>query len=316
MNGQFVVAIQHLECLSRLAPGILLASGLRLTNDARRIDCLTRTEFRTSAGMLEVDYIAAAPLLAYTEIQDFAVPDGQTQILLLLDIVNNFLNELWLYIEHTAFYDRGYLMESRGVLHSHTQLSATYDHEGKRRLVKVTRKDLDQAKLSLRMARSEVVDDYSVRQDRLALGAHRTAANREIELASRFSLFVQYARQTQDSALRIAFICSALEVLFSTGTSELTHRVSERVAFLIGSDAPKRQALYGIVKRLYGVRSAFLHGDSIKKADQPNLTQMAREGDQLLRVVTVQINTNPLFQNAILEGKDALERFHTAQLFR
>ena len=316
MNGQFVVSIDHLECQGHLSHGIEIAPGLRITDDPRRVKCLGDDAFVLFAGQLEADCLTNSKFLFYTELIEFPSSDGPAQIALLLNVVNNFLSFLWLLKEHTAFFDRGYLFESNRNLHSNTLLCACYDSNGKRRPVKVSRSELDNAKLILRSYTKDIAPDYSIDQERTIYQGSETLAHKDIDLVGRFLAFVHLARQTIDPALRIAFACSALEVLFSTGTSELTHRVSERVAFLLGSNGPERLSIYNKVKRLYGIRSAFLHGDSIKKADQPSLRQRTREADVLLRDVAAKIAMDPVFAKAVRTGKDELELYHSQLLFR
>lgn len=316
MKGQFVVAIEHIECLGRLGSGFEIVPGLRMLDEAKRVVCLRNENFQSLAGLLETKALRDAKLLVCTDVQDFEIENAQTQIGLLLDIVNNFLNKLWLLTEHTAYYDRGYLLESNGQLSSNTQLAATYDWEGKRRLVKIPRATFESAKLIFRKFSGTIPKDYSFPKERLALGGNPTAAHRGVALPGRFMAFVQYARQARDPALRMAFACSALEVLFSTGTSELTHRVAERVAFLLGTDARQRQDIYSTIKRLYAIRSSFLHGDSIKKSEEGNLSERVRDADRLLRQVAVKLYSDEVFQKAVVDGKEELDNFHTKLLFK
>jgi hypothetical protein len=52
-----------------------------------------------------------------------------------------------------------------------------------------------------------------------------------------------------DVQVRIANYCSALESLFSNDTTELTHKLSERVSWFIGEDAANRISTFHRVKK-------------------------------------------------------------------
>lgn len=53
----------------------------------------------------------------------------------------------------------------------------------------------------------------------------------------------------------------ALESLLSSGSSEVSHQVSERAAFLLSEDPHRRRKFYDEVRRLYDIRSNIVHGN-------------------------------------------------------
>jgi hypothetical protein len=132
MKAQFVLAIECLESLGRLANGIEIIPGLRVINEPRRITCLRNPVFQEAVGGLELNSLQNAKLLVYTEFQEFTVSNPQKQISHLLDVVNGYLSTLWLLVEHTAYFDRGYLMQVEGGVHSNTQVTSFYDYKGER----------------------------------------------------------------------------------------------------------------------------------------------------------------------------------------
>ncbi len=56
-------------------------------------------------------------------------------------------------------------------------------------------------------------------------------------------------------------LVTVLEALLSTGTAEIAHQISERVAVLIGRSSTERLKIYHSVKKLYDLRSRITHGD-------------------------------------------------------
>ena len=60
-----------------------------------------------------------------------------------------------------------------------------------------------------------------------------------------------------------------LEALFLRGgSSEMTHKLSLRVAKLLAGGLDDRHRVYKEVKKLYGGRSAIVHGESADLSDQ------------------------------------------------
>lgn len=72
-------------------------------------------------------------------------------------------------------------------------------------------------------------------------------------------------------------LCMALEALLSTSRSEITHKLAERVAVLLGNDAKARDELYKRAKHLYRIRSDLVHGaaaESMKKKSRITLSSL------------------------------------------
>jgi Apea-like HEPN len=81
----------------------------------------------------------------------------------------------------------------------------------------------------------------------------------------RFRSAVSTARCAWSLDTRIALWVTALESLLSSGSSELTHRLSERAALCAATEEKERVAVYNLVKDAYRVRSAVVHGDKSPK---------------------------------------------------
>jgi hypothetical protein len=100
---------------------------------------------------------------------------------------------------------------------------------------------------------------------------------------SRAFYITQTARAQSDIALKVSNYCTALESLFATSSNELTHKLSERVAFFLEDDGPSRILTYNLMKKAYTVRSKVVHGDVIKNSFLEELKQVSQTCDELLR---------------------------------
>jgi hypothetical protein len=139
-------------------------------------------------------------------------------------------------------------------------------------------------------------------------------------------LFARFPDQAYTSLVTI------LESMLSTGTTEISHQLSERVAVLIGDSPNNRLDTYHKTKELYNLRSRITHGEvKIKKGpinwgstvisarmtivSIPTLTDMA----QCATAVLTRAIQSAEFMSAMHENSDArkkaLDEFFLTRLF-
>lgn len=85
---------------------------------------------------------------------------------------------------------------------------------------------------------------------------------REIVNSWNFALQEYYSACNVDTIEQgILSLITALEALFSPGSSELVYRVSLNTAMYLGDSPEKRKKLFDMVKNMYDLRSKMVHGD-------------------------------------------------------
>jgi len=314
MRGQFIVGIQHIKCSANLFNGISIYDDLRIINDPTKAKCLRDPNFKELAGMIEVGYLRKSDLLVITDERDFPEINPELLISRILDFVRNFLALFWVEKDNSAYFDRGYLVTPSRVS-SNTQTISYYNAEGGRADAIVSRRELETVKRLMRPQAQSVSDDFKIPEEDLIFKGEEGPAHRSISLPDRFMGFVHYSRLAKDLTLRIAMACSALEAVFSSTNTELSHRISERVAFLLADTPSKRKELYESVRTLYKIRSAFVHGDSISSRDTQDLGKHSRTADMILRQVAFLLHTPNKFAITAREGKEQLDKFHSSLLF-
>jgi hypothetical protein len=94
---------------------------------------------------------------------------------------------------------------------------------------------------------------------------------------------LETARMTADVALKIAHYVTCFEGLFSTDSSELVHKLSERIAWFLGATPQERLSLFRTVKEAYAVRSKVVHGDKLSNKQFAGLRNVSDTCDDLLR---------------------------------
>ena len=113
-----------------------------------------------------------------------------------------------------------------------------------------------------------------------AKGVHRV---------QRLMYFLSAARCSSDLGVKISLYMTCLEIMFSVEPTELSHRMSERVAFFLFSEPAERLDAYRRLKRAYNVRSKVIHGSVISEATQKELPDVASDIDGVLRKLLIKI---------------------------
>ncbi len=150
------------------------------------------------------------------------------------------------------------------------------------------------------------------KQDELQMTAFQREAGR-LNIAM---LFMQHARSSSDLGQKIANYCSYFEALLSTASAELTHQLSERVAFLLRLEPHARLDLFKKMKRAYAVRSKVVHGDVVSRKQLPDLKEIAQNCDQTARELLLWIISNGELQVLFNNGEnDALDDFMLKRVF-
>jgi len=105
---------------------------------------------------------------------------------------------------------------------------------------------------------------------------------KELNRISRAESFITIARSNSVIALKIYNYCTALECLLNTDANEITHKISERVALLLGDTINERIGIFKKMKDAYSIRSKSTHGKPINKTDD-ELIELSVFLDNMLR---------------------------------
>ncbi|NBA86073.1 hypothetical protein GVN16_09890 [Emticicia sp. CRIBPO] len=76
--------------------------------------------------------------------------------------------------------------------------------------------------------------------------------------------FLDLSRSQFDIFMRISILIVMFECIFTTDNSEVSHKVSERIAYFIGENKTDRIRVFDLVKLGYDVRSKVFHGGTPK----------------------------------------------------
>ena len=126
----------------------------------------------------------------------------------------------------------------------------------------------------------------------------------------RLLYFLTAARCADDLGVKVSLYMTCLEILFSTEATELTHRLSERVAFFAAGPA-ERLMIYKSLRRAYDIRSKVVHGSVMSAKKQEELPEMASEIDELLRQLILKLISNEASRRVFAMNDTDFEDYFT-----
>lgn len=132
---------------------------------------------------------------------------------------------------------------------------------------------------------------------------------------ARFYHFLDTSRRTPYEAIKIAHCCSALESLFSTDTVELSHRLSERVAFLFAKNGSDAETVYQFIKDCYAVRSSVTHGSPVPTKFSKGLEAQSENLQEHMRRLVFIITENKALLNTLNGSNEGIELYFRKLIF-
>ncbi|MCK2000840.1 HEPN domain-containing protein [[Brevibacterium] frigoritolerans] len=121
----------------------------------------------------------------------------------------------------------------------------------------------------------------------------------------RAEYFTLGARGSAIVPMKIVSYCNALECLFTTGKTEVNHKIAERVAIMLGTSKESKLHLFDLVKKAYTYRSSLVHGQYLKGTEE-NLLTISKELDDILRKLLV--GKHEIFSKSDAEMNDFFDQ--------
>ncbi len=84
-----------------------------------------------------------------------------------------------------------------------------------------------------------------------------------------------------------------LESLFTTDNQEITHKMSERIAFFLEENREKRRILFKRIKKIYKIRSNIVHGTDVSKIINDRSTELSEDLERIVQSVVKKVIINP-----------------------
>lgn len=233
--------------------------------------------------------------------------------------VDWFLEWLWLFRDHAAYLDCGFARAwdlfgnhvSKNYLGIHPSMA-----KGGASPESVFSAD------EVRSARElfqQMIDVSAPIEDHVLANDYSRAVVNSPEVPRVIRCFVEVksARVTNSIAHKISLYVTALETLFSTSSSELTYRLSERTACFLGDSAAERKEIFRFMKEAYMIRSAVVHGANLGKRARSleHLSNISDTCDNLIRRCLLKILSERRLIETFTSDNEVIDGFFTDLIF-
>lgn len=292
-NGIFIASIDNLTLDQDVPEYFELLPGIRVSNSQKIRRRLLTGELYIAIGSMEFEHLQRTPAFIY-----FEYPPVTMEVK--LDPTNYLVVKLiWLdWLFQTAWIIKDHAMRCEAAfLKTDTRPgSPRYD----RNFLAYRPLDSRQTDASVVFTHDDLVHWHDLHH-RIKTYFHQADSSemrffmeKDYSRSARALHYVRAARTSQNLAFRISHYCSALESLFSTTTSELSHRLSERVAFYLGEFGRNRREVYANVKKAYEVRSSLTHGGTLRPQKISELHDISQTCDSYLRQIFSSVFTSDM----------------------
>ncbi len=289
MDTKFICSIHGLEISSGQVN--LTRYGLQINNDSAFIEEFYIDEVKKIVGISQ--YENSIHLRNYLCNEFDAPPEfnGKQAVSYLLKTSKYLANALWLIKDNSARFQTGHLRNIKGIhlTVDSNVIDGFYSNcLGERDIIKFSHEELELA--------GKFFEFFYGLGYREKENTQFTRTHSNMNRVTRAYYFLDSARTDFDIGTKVSMYCSAFECLFSVATTELKHRLSETIAYFIGSNKDEKRRIYEQMKTIYDLRSSITHGSGINKKMTNNnaveLKKIVTNCDAILRSCFFKIATN------------------------
>ncbi len=281
---EFISTLRYLSISEPIDDWIELIPGINITNSKAEIAKIVDEDFRKAAGIIEYDHFINAENILYCEIsqEDFGKDlDSEQALFIWLSWLQMLISDLWFIRDNAVVCEAAFckMTNLSSVAWTRNSLfSSAYDSSG----LPFKPISLDINDLHTWDKKSSEIQTYLHRSKSTSFDSF-TSTN--FSRVARCMRFVRAATKEQHPAVKLSHYCSALESLFSTDNSGLSHKLSERVAVFLRDYGYNPVEVFDHFKVFYDIRSSVTHGSSIRPNKEKLLSSHSQQCDTYLRVI-------------------------------
>ncbi|MEK4533114.1 hypothetical protein [Solibacillus sp. FSL K6-1554] len=293
----FIAATYNLEISKVLNKGIQLnESPLRISN-SDSLQNIVDDFFEYAIGGMEFKQLKNGPYYYAKGVIDSIdnLHEGQYAHKLIdyyLVQVQIFNNILWLIKDHSINTEFGFLKvedTTNRTTHSNIRTTTFYNARGLKEKVIFNAEELLKAK--------ELNEKIFIREKQFKgfeLKPQITETIYSSKRIERSFYFLEVARSESFLPLRISNFVTVFETLLSTSSSEVTHKLRERLAWILGENIDERIHIFKLVGDVYSIRSNCVHGNTMPKRyrTEEKITDLCVEVEQLVRTLLLKMITD------------------------
>jgi Apea-like HEPN len=307
----YVTCFRKLKLTQQITGSLELLPGVNISNDPIEKARFLTPECARAVGAIEMTHLGEESNLIVGEfdLEDMKGMPPEPFLVVILAWLDMLLRNAWLIKDHAIECDAAFLRVeipsgiswTKNFLAVRPSLANGYTQN---------HIEMNNSELKKWTEMNDLVEMYLHDANSSSL---RFMMEKGYARSGRAMQFVVAARRAQDLAFKIANYCSALETLFTTESTELAHKLAERVAFFLADKGFNRRAVYTTVKLAYGIRSKLVHGDTLKPSQVNGLPALSVECDVFVRTILLAIFSSPGLQQVFDSQNDAIED-HFAKL--
>lgn len=263
---KFIACAYDLKIEKKLNKGIKVLENLRVSNNPEKLNQMFSPLFANAVGILEYNHLLSHPYF-YAEgtiEQDNIFYDNKLGI----EFLNDFLKKiqmicgfLWLVKDNSVHAEFGYIqLEKKGEankIHSNANNVIFNNVKGERKKLTFSEKELKLPEKFYKEYFNETLSVSSITH------AFKDIPVYEGSRLERAFYLLQAARAQSYLPERISIFISLLETLFSTSNTDVTHKLKERIAWLLGQSYIEREEIFNDMGVIYDIRSHNVHNSTV-----------------------------------------------------
>ncbi|MDD1959009.1 HEPN domain-containing protein [Pseudomonas sp. 39004] len=289
--------------------------GISIINDRQYIKEQLDLQFQTFAGRIECDHLLGADHIVACRPEEASIWEGyehsEPLLLTWLAWLSLLIEDSWLVKDNAIGCEMAHCnFRSNGkVFWTSNGLYSTISKANGEALLP-TAFNADEIELW-----RDVTLELRAHLHEKGFSAFQSPVSKDSSRFDRFLSFMTSSRKVHHPSLKIAQVCSALESLFSTSTSELTHRLSERVAHFLGGSSQVMESRYQFMKKAYTIRSQVTHGSHIRASDIEASASISQGLQDICREIVFMVLRVPEKQDVVYGSNEQIEDYFRRQLF-
>ncbi|CDO04319.1 hypothetical protein BN988_02873 [Oceanobacillus picturae] len=298
MQYRFITILHNMKLASIKNKGMRIFPGARISNGSQiQSETLYTESSLQTIGALSINEFEDS---VYIYI-DGKFDGGNEEYLdrkagrhtfFLLRQVQNFIHNLWEIKDNNVYVRDGFLIAystqfENGSATYKASLSEIFSFaSGEQRESLFSDKEIQQAAYNFQPHTIEDYDEDSF-GGKIPSSDHFFKTHGTNRMVRAF-YFTIGARRSAILPMKIVHYCNALECLFTIGTSEVSHKIAERVAIILGTSQASKKNIFSLIKKAYGFRSKLVHGQYLKVTEE-SLVYISEGLDNILRELMSEI---------------------------
>lgn len=311
---KFISTLRFLKINEKLNKPFSLIPGIDLINDKKKISKILDNEFQIIAGQIETNHFKNANNIIFCEFDEsmFNSPLSSNEALITWIIwVDLLIKDSWLVKDNSISCEIAYMKMTNGIHSewSNNSLTSSPSFSSGEKYKEII---FSYNELLEWESQSNKLQEYLHKKNS---GVFDSFIDKNFSRLGRSLRFIIASRRESHPAIKIAHYCSAFESLFSTDNTELSHKLSERVALFLKNYGYDPLLVFDDIKSFYNIRSKVTHGDSLQDKRMDIIPELSIKCDDYLRFIINKILDDTKLIDIFDSKKEIQEKYFKELIF-